>query len=262
MQFLPTNRLPEQGFYVLEGEDVHHLRSVMRVKLGARFVLQAEDGTRREAHVTAVDRSTIRLELGAKLPPIPRKPTDLWLACALPKNTRLGTLVRGCTECGVDRFLPLVLQRSVAGKESRAAAERMRKLAREAVKQSGRPGIPNVEEPAGLESLSALETETRIVLAAPNDRVESRPLQKLLRALDSATPWLLVVGPEGGFTHEELEVLAHQGCHFATLGPSILRLETAAIVASGMAANLLWSRERHLVRGGDPHNQPSSANET
>ena len=180
---------------------------------------------------------------------VPRLPYTLTLAQALPKGKMFDNIVRHATEIGASRIVPVVTGRTevrLDDKRSPKKEAKWRTAALEAAKQCGTPFIPEISSTTGLERL--LETEDvydlKLVAAlAP----EARSLAKFLPRELQGTPeapfrvlWL--VGPEGDFTQEEIAAARAHGFSFVTLGPYVLRCETAALYALSITAYELGRR--------------------
>ncbi|MCB9882352.1 MAG: 16S rRNA (uracil(1498)-N(3))-methyltransferase [Planctomycetes bacterium] len=241
MPHLPVDDLSEQGSLRIEGRaEVHHLRDVLRIRRGETWTLVARDGRRARAIVDGVDRHAIDLRIEERLPDFPRKATELVVATALPKSSHLGTLVRGLTEAGVDRLVPLICRRSVTAKSGNVSLDRLERLASESQKQCGQPRSPAVDAPCPLEAFDPWNTHHTIVFSTADDGTPTQAWFDLAALLGTDRPWCLVIGPEGGFEPAERERFATCGARFATLGPMVYRLEHAAIVAAGLAASRLY----------------------
>ncbi len=216
---------------VLEGDEARHVARVMRAKPGEN--LEVFDGTGRwwPATVTGIGRNEIGLELGDPVSEPDRDGPRLTVAVALPKGDRQRWLVEKLTELGVSRLVPLRTSRGVA-EPTPAAVDRLRRGVVEACKQCGRCRLLEIAAAGTLESAAAGIPTGRRLLA-------DRGGGPLLAAANSACDSLLVaVGPEGGFTAEEMAAAEAAGFARVSLGPHILRIETAAIAAASIAGQL------------------------
>lgn len=219
---------PHDGRATLTGDEARHLARVLRAKVGDEIRVFDGGGQEWPARVAAIDREKISLTLGAALPPQPGPARPLTIAVALPKGDRQKWLVEKLTELGAHELVPLVTERGVA----EATASAQARLARgviEACKQCGRNTLMEIAKPATLESLADRHPEALRVIAHPG----GRPLDDVLRT--NAGDVVAAVGPEGGFTPDEVAAAERLGFERVSLGPHILRIETAAIA---IAANL------------------------
>ncbi|HEU4385266.1 MAG TPA: 16S rRNA (uracil(1498)-N(3))-methyltransferase [Anaeromyxobacteraceae bacterium] len=221
---LPPERIAA-GRARLTAEASHYLRSVLRLRPGDE--VEVFDGA--GAAWTAVLGEGEDLALGTRRhvsPPGAR----IWLAFALPKGEKGDLVVQKATELGAERFLPFAAERSVVRLDPRRAAERARRwrrIAAEAARQCGRADVPEVDAPAPLQAVLAAAPVgfRRLVLHGPGG-------ERLAEVVDpGASGHLLVVGPEGGLVPAEVDSCLAAGARVASLGPRVLRAETAAIAA-------------------------------
>lgn len=213
----------------LVGTHAEHLARVLRAQVGQEFDIVA-DGVVRLGRVTGVAPQRIDFALGEALPAAAAAQVHLLLA--IFKFDRFEWALEKATELGVARFTPVIARRSDPHLATAAPkrVERWRRIAREAAEQSRRTSPPEIADPAKLASVLADGSGTRIVLA------ESEQNTTLKQAVQGAfEPVCLAIGPEGGWTNDELEHFSQAGWLSASLGPTILRAETAAIAALAVA---------------------------
>jgi 16S rRNA (uracil1498-N3)-methyltransferase len=221
-RFFVPHVLAAGDVVALEGDELHHAR-VVRVREGEE--VEVFDG--RGGAWVAAARELPSLELLRPVD-IDREPrAALHLAMAIINLEKFELVLQKATELGVRSILPLVTQRiEVRAERYRNKGERWQKIIFEAVKQSGRARVPAIAEPAPFDDV-VKRAGTKIVFDA--DTAPS-PATSLI---DEAT---LFVGPEGGWSDEELQSAKDHGALFARLGPRRLRAETAAIVALAVTA--------------------------
>lgn len=219
----------QAGETVLVGSEAQHLAQVLRVGPGAR--VRAFDGQGLEAQgtVTAADPMRVTVQLGEPETSEVEASLRITLAVALLKGDKLSEVVRRGTELGVVRFVPFVSARCDVRELSVNKLGRLRRVAQEAAKQSGRSVVPEV---ADVEKLSALRLEPFTLVAQPGAPVSLS--QKLAQAEPDAIT--VVTGPEGGLSDEEVCTLLERGAQAVRLGGRILRAETAPVA---LAAALL-----------------------
>ncbi len=217
------------GEQVISGSEATHLVRVLRVKAGQQVV--AFDGKGLEALGQVVDASDGRvvLHLADPVPGEVEASLRLTLAVALLKGDRLADVVRQGTELGVARFRPLITRYSDVRVLSQAKLDRLRRVAREASKQSGRALVPEVDAAVTLDSFDAAGA---VAYADPR---AATTLAELV-VTDSLT---VITGPEGGLSLEEVGRLEALGATGLQLGRRILRAETAPVA---IAAALLAAR--------------------
>ena len=213
------------GRAALTGAHATHLSRVLRARIGQEFDIALGDQVRRGT-IVAIDDGRVEFELGESIESNATR--AITLAIAVFKFDRFEWAIEKCTELGAARIVPLISRRTdihlarAAGKR----AERWRRIAREASEQSRRLSAPEISDPLKLrEYLSAETSPSRIVLAENEEHVQ---LADLCRG-DAAVA--LAVGPEGGWTEEEMKMFADAEWQSVSLGNTILRTETAAIAA-------------------------------
>ena len=219
---------PRDDRATLTGDEARHLARVLRAKVGDE--IRVFDGGGREwpAQVDSIDREAVKLTVGAPLPAQPGPARPLTIAVALPKGDRQKWLVEKLTELGAQRLVPLVTARGVA-EATVSAQARLARGVIEACKQCGRNTLMEIAPPATLEALAGRYPDALRLIAHPG----GRPFDDVIRA--PASEIVAAVGPEGGFTPDEIAAAERLGFERVSLAPHILRIETAAIA---IAANL------------------------
>ncbi|WP_242341478.1 16S rRNA (uracil(1498)-N(3))-methyltransferase [Anaeromyxobacter sp. SG66] len=224
---LPGERFRlDAGRAALTPEARHYLRDVLRLAPGAE--VEVFDG-RGGAWTACVDPSFETLVLGVARAGKGEASAEIWLLAALAKGEKMDLVVQKATELGAAVVAPFAAERSIVRLEpdkGEERARRWRRIAEEAARQCGRADVPEVRAPAPLAvALAALPPGALAIAFQPG----GPPVLALAPA--AANAYAAVVGPEGGLTEAELAVLAAAGAHRASLGPRVLRAETAAIVA-------------------------------
>lgn len=212
------------GSIVLAEDQAHYLRHVLRLEQGAVVALfNGRDGEMR-ASLSEVSKKACRLIVEVLLRP-QAPASDVWLCFAPIKQGRIEMIVEKATELGVGRLLPVITRRVQMQKVN---AARLSAHAREAAEQCERLDVPEVAEAVTLEKLlQDWPSDRRLLVCA--ERADARPL---LQVAAAAGPVALLIGPEGGFAPEEMQQLANVSQALpVSLGPTILRAETAAIAA-------------------------------
>ncbi|MET8845891.1 16S rRNA (uracil(1498)-N(3))-methyltransferase [Amycolatopsis sp. NPDC004625] len=237
--------VPASGRAVLDGEEARHAATVRRLRAGERLVLSDGAGAMARCVVEGVQAGrdaslTLTVEsFWTEEPPALR----VLVAQALAKGDRGELAVELATEAGVDAIVPWRAARSVAkwedGGRGDKALARWRATARSAAKQARRAHVPDVTEPVTTGELAGLVATMSLAIVLESDvpeRLTDLPLP-------GAGDILLVVGPEGGVTDEELRTLRDAGARAVRLGTTVLRTSTAAAVALG-ALGALTTRWR------------------
>jgi 16S rRNA (uracil1498-N3)-methyltransferase len=221
--FIPHDLSPGARLELDEGQS-RYLAAVMRLGVGDEVaVFNGRDGEWRSA-VASVGKRAVALEALAQERPQATGP-DLDLVIALVKRARLETIVEKAAELGARRVRPVITERTNA---DHTRVDRLQAIATEASEQTGRLDVPEVLEPMKLERMLAdWEAGRRLLFC--DEAGDAKPV---LRAADAGGPWAILIGPEGGFSPKEREGLrALPYATPASLGPRILRADTAAISA-------------------------------
>lgn len=211
----------------VEGNQAHYLAKVMRVAIGDVVILCDDVTGEWAARVVSVGKREVVLEPAEKLRP--REPVpDFWLCPALLKKDRFDLILEKSSELGVRRLQPVVARRCVADKLN---LERARAIVTEAAEQCARTALPELAGPVLLEALLRAWPAERTLYFA--DELGGEPAAAAFAACPG--PAALLVGPEGGFDDREREaVRALPQARAISLGPRILRGETAAVAATAL----------------------------
>ncbi|WP_405831774.1 16S rRNA (uracil(1498)-N(3))-methyltransferase [Streptomyces sp. NBC_01176] len=224
------------GHHVLDGPEGRHAVSVKRLRAGEDVVLTDGAGRWAECVVVAAegkDRLTVRIDSLAEEPP---QSPRITVVQALPKGDRGELAVETMTETGVDAIVPWAASRCITqwkGDRGPKALAKWRATAREAGKQSRRVRFPEVADAATTKQVAALLAEADFAAVLHEDReYGSEPLATA--ELPSSGRIVLVVGPEGGVSPEELDLFAQAGAKAYRLGRSVLRTSTAGTAATAL----------------------------
>ena len=230
-----TNSPLGPGEIVLEGSEAHHLAAVSRLRPGDAVCLFNGDGREYAATVMDVERRRVVLQVTDVATPQRELPFRLEVAAPLPKGDRAQFLVEKLTELGVTSFVPLSTRRSVVHPRE-TKLEKLERYVIEASKQCGRNVLMRVAPLADWDTycLGGKPGVARI-LAHPHRSEEQGRAGNFPDSLTSASEVCLAVGPEGGFTEEEVAAARRAGWQVVDLGPRILRMETAALLLTAWA---------------------------
>ena len=215
----------------LTGDQAHHLAQVLRAEPGQIFDVVA-GGFLHRAEIVTVSPTAISFTLHEELEAASALPLHLLLA--IFKFDHLEWAIEKATELGVERITPILARRTEKHLTLAAVkrVERWRRIALEASKQSRRTDVPEIADPQSLkQALTAETSQLRILLS---ETEQATTLTSALKA--TSTTLAIAIGPEGGWTPEEMTLFTQHAWQPVTLGPRILRAETAAIAAIAIAA--------------------------
>jgi 16S rRNA (uracil1498-N3)-methyltransferase len=219
----------------LVGEHADHLVRVLRARIGEDFDIAAGESVRR-GRITSVKEDRVEFELGEEISAA--RMIEITLVLAIFKFDRMEWAIEKCTELGVSRIVPVISRRtdSHLAVASAKRVERWQRIARQASEQSRRTTPPEILPPIRFADALTGAAALRIVLAESEERTL---LRDVLKSNASAAAIILAVGPEGGWTEDELQSFRQAGWISASLGNTILRAETAAIAATAVVTSSL-----------------------
>jgi 16S rRNA (uracil1498-N3)-methyltransferase len=214
--------LSEAASVPLDSGQANYLGNVMRLSVGAELLVFDGHSGEWLARISDAGKKRMTLLVDRRTRE-PESVSDVWLAFAPVKRAQTDWLVEKATELGAARLLPVITQRTIA---ERVKLERLKTIAIEAAEQCGRTRLPEIAEPVPLKQLlAARESDRRLYFA--DESGGERAAAAFQRG-----PASILIGPEGGFTDDErLAVRAAPNAVAISLGPGILRAETAALAA-------------------------------
>lgn len=239
-RFIVKNGLAVGAEVAFSSEEAAHAFKVLRLRAGEEVELTDGEGRLFSAELTEVAREQVTAKVLAELDG-KEAPVRITLYQGYPKADKLELVVQKLTELGACRIVPVVMERSVAKpdqKDKGKRKERLQRIAQEAAKQCGRGMVPEVEEAITWKQAKARFTEHELMLMPWEDARDVR-LKDVHRERPDAKDIAIVIGPEGGISVSEADEARGAGALCVTLGPRILRTETAAL-ASVTAAMTLW----------------------
>ncbi len=214
----------------LEEGDYHHIKNVMRMKKGDLIKI-VYDKTYYLCRIKSIDNFAFEvIEQGS----CSDKQIEITVAFSLIKEQKLDYLLQKGTEVGIDKFIPIVTKRSVVRLDSKKEASkisRWNKICKEAAEQSFSSKIPSLTNVSNIDEIIKLDYDLKL-LCSLNEKTEN--IKKVLQKNNKCVKILIVVGPEGGFDKEEEKKLVLNGFFSVSLGKSVLRAETAPVVAASM----------------------------
>lgn len=225
---------------LIDGQDAVHLQRSLRLHVGDEVLVCDGRSTEYDTVIVSFDESGAHLEVTAVRPSEAEPTLKLTLYQGLPKGDKLEWIIQKAVELGVTDIVPVEMSRSIAkiGDKADKKVKRWQTIADEAASQSGRGILPTVHAPVRFLDILPRLADTPAVVCYEGG---GEPFPSLIAPDQTALS--LIIGPEGGIAPEETEALFAVGVKAATLGPRILRCETAplAAIAAAMALSGNWA---------------------
>ncbi|MGH7793624.1 MAG: 16S rRNA (uracil(1498)-N(3))-methyltransferase [Candidatus Binatia bacterium] len=238
--YLPRRNLRDNRG-VLDGQELAHLRKVLRLVPGDRITVFDESGWEHEAVIRQLTAQQGEIEILRSYEADRESPLRLTVAVGLTKGEKMDLVVEKATELGAQTIVPFTSAFSVPKLDDKKIAERTErwgKIALSAVKQCGRTRVPEILRLREFQALVSGDWQATLKLFFW-EKEQRQSLYQAHATHSNATSLFVVVGPEGGFTAQEAELAQSHGFEPVKLGPRILRAETAAVAALSLI-QFLW----------------------
>ncbi|MBF0199838.1 MAG: 16S rRNA (uracil(1498)-N(3))-methyltransferase [Desulfamplus sp.] len=247
----------------IKGNEARHMINVLRLSKGDEVQLADGRGNHYLARIENVSKGEADLAILGTATMEAESPVHITMAQGVLKDKKMDTILRHLTELGIVEWHPFFAKRSVPSpvpEKDKARLERWERIARESMKQCGRSLLPEIHPPCSFNELMTLSDryDEKIIFSETSEY----PIDILKEKHCSnhgAVPWVKIIamiGPEGGFTKEETSVAVERGFSSFSLGPRILRAETASIAACALIQNILGDLGKrvnsHLTVHGTP----------
>ncbi|WP_202080696.1 16S rRNA (uracil(1498)-N(3))-methyltransferase [Caldalkalibacillus salinus] len=230
--FISAHQMSENQC-LLEGQDVHHIKNVMRADVGDQLICSNGKGRVVLCTISLMEERKVVCDIIEELDGHTELPVHVTVAQGLPKADKLEWILQKGTELGADRFIPFSSARTIVRydqKKEKKKQERWAKIIKEASEQSHRALLPEVTSIHSFTALLNIDAEHKWV-AYEKETIDHEGMASFAQAMSSVKRGeriIIAIGPEGGFTEEEIHTLHHQGYRSISLGPRILRTETAS----------------------------------
>ena len=245
----PTGPDSAKRSLTLDGQLARQLKTVLRVGIGDRIGLFDGSGLEWEVQIDQVDRTEVAVRLISTVESVPEPFARVTMLLGLARPERIELAIQKCTELGAARFIPVLSERvqgGVTGAPSASRLDRWRRIAIEAAEQCGRAVVPPVDEPLPVMDAVNSQLAARQLFCMWEERTgDSSPLGEALKSIETQVlekndgqretgtggcEMAVLIGPPGGVSHAEASAIQEAGASLVTLGPRVLRSETAAIV--------------------------------
>jgi 16S rRNA (uracil1498-N3)-methyltransferase len=219
---------------VIDGDDVKHIYKVLRLENGDKVNINNCEGKEYLGEIISIDKKEVKVNLLEELKVSNESNLNIVLFQGLPKSTKMDLIVQKGTELGMSEITPIITERVIVKNEMGefTKTERWKRIALEACKQSKRSLIPEINTPIEFKVLLEKTKEFDLVVV-PYESAEDYGIKELIESIDYEVKNVaIVIGPEGGFEDSEIKELMENGSKVVTLGPRILRTETAGFVCA------------------------------
>lgn len=231
-RFFVEKIIPTGGFLSITGKEARHIVTVLRMKKGETLILMDREGQSFEATIEAVHYKEVKVRITKTIPPLPPSPIEMSLAQAIIKSHPMEYLIKKVTELGIGSIHPFYSERTVIKlkpEQLKNKMDRWMEIMKSACKQCGRVTLPTLNTPLPFEELINTvpnKKTLKVLLWEDEDKVD---LKRLLTSMSFEPHVFAIVGPEGGFTSNEINQAQEAGFQIISLGNRILRAETAAV---------------------------------
>ncbi|BDG46464.1 MULTISPECIES: 16S rRNA (uracil(1498)-N(3))-methyltransferase [Parageobacillus] len=221
--------------FIIQGDDYHHIVHVMRMDKGSEVICVLSCNKTALCRIEQITNEHVIVRVVKWIDEQTELPVQIYIAHGLPKGDKLELVIQKGTELGASSFIPFVAARSIVkwdAKKANKKLERWKKIAKEAAEQSHRGKIPDVHAPMTIYELVEFAKIADYRLFAYEEEAKQgnhQMLTSVFRKMKRGQSLLAVFGPEGGFSSEEVELLKQHGFFSCSLGPRILRTETAPL---------------------------------
>ncbi|AJA48378.1 ribosomal RNA small subunit methyltransferase E [Clostridium pasteurianum DSM 525 = ATCC 6013] len=234
--FVPENNM-DGKIATITGDDVKHIYKVLRLKAGDKININNYKGKEFVAEIRSIDKAAVICNIIEEVNADNESSIKIHLYQALPKASKMELIIQKATELGVISIIPVITKRVVVKNEfgESKKIDRWNKIALEACKQSKRTLIPKVKNTIDFNEFLE-EVKEFDLIVVPYENEKNHGIKNMISNIRDRyiTNVAIMVGPEGGFEDEEIKRLEEVGAYIVTLGPRILRTETAGFVCSSL----------------------------
>lgn len=227
--FVPKHSIIDNNA-IIDGEDVKHIYKVLRLQTGDKVSINNCQGKEYIGEITSIDKNSVNINLLEENPINNESPIEVYLYQGMPKSTKMDLIVQKNTELGVKAITPIITERVIVKTELKEfkKVDRWNRIALEAAKQSKRSLIPEINVPMEFRDLLK-ELKHMDLVVVPYENEQGYGIKKLMENVkkENINKVAIIIGPEGGFEESEILSLKELNAEIVTLGPRILRTETA-----------------------------------
>ncbi|MBE6081314.1 MAG: 16S rRNA (uracil(1498)-N(3))-methyltransferase [Tissierellaceae bacterium] len=233
-RFFIKNEQVSKDILYIEGEDVKHIRDVLRLRTGDKIEAVCE-GFIYIGKILRIEKNLVTVKIAEIFKGNGEPSFNIILYQGIPKGEKMDFIIQKCTELGVKEFFPLLTERTVVKvkdkNKEKSKITRWTRIAKEAAQQSKRDLFPKIDDIISFDDMIELIKGENIIV--PYEEEKNNKIRDAIKSINNGRV-NLIIGPEGGFAQKEIETLRGIGANTVTLGPRILRTETAGIVAASI----------------------------
>ena len=223
--------LDQENTTLLDKKEIHHLKDVLRLKIGANITLFDGHGTEALGEILKASEKSVKIKILKKMTNTKNK-TLIVLACAIPKKSKFESIIEKCTELGVDEIIPLKTKRTeikLSDDKAKKKLIRFQNICINASKQSKRVKLPKIHPISTFNNSLKHLTKDNIGFIGSLEGKRKKLKDVVTNDLKSKSKIIFFIGPEGDFTPDEVSSAIKQGCIPISLGKTTLKVDTAAI---------------------------------
>lgn len=218
---------------IITGEDVIHIKKVLRLKGGDNIIVSDGIGTDYHVEIQKIGSDMIDTKIINSYKNISEPPVNITLFQGLPKSDKMNYIIQKSVELGVKRIVPVITERTVVkiskNKDYKKRHQRWNRISMEAAKQCNRGIVPQVKYPIPFKDAIKIPANGGLKIL-PYEKEKSQGIKSILKDKPNNKDIFIYIGPEGGFSDREIELAFESEIKTISLGPRILRTETAGIV--------------------------------
>lgn len=244
-QFFIEDENVSDGFVTIEGNDVNHIKNVLRMKPGEEIRVCTRDGKNYFCGISDITDSFVRADILEKEAESTELPCKIYLFQGLPKSDKMEWIIQKTVELGVYEVIPVAMKNCVAkldDKKAKAKVSRWQAIAESAAKQSKRSLIPEIKMPMTYKEALSYAKELDVKLVPYENERGMAGTKTAVNKIKAGSGIAVFIGPEGGFSPEEIDMVKDE-MQLISLGKRILRTETAAIATLAILGYHLESSE-------------------
>lgn len=243
-QFFVTDAQVSESEILITGQDVNHIRNVLRMKVGEQVRISTDSGRNFFCSLAKIEEQSVQASILEEDVPGTELPCRIYLFQGLPKGDKMELIIQKAVELGVYAIIPVAMKNCVVKLDEKKAAGKVKRwqgIAESAAKQSKRSMIPEIVEPMTYREAVKMAADFDVKLVPYENERGMLATKEAMEAVKPGDSVGIFIGPEGGFTPEEITMAREEGMQLISLGKRILRTETAGFVT---LAILMYQLER------------------